>query len=241
MTQEAKTEPLKFYATPPHVCSYLPAETAVTAFVDPDATLTAGLYSALALHGFRRSGEHIYRPHCPDCKACVPVRVPVQDFLVLGLNRRFRRILASNADLNVRVLPKRYEPEHYALYARYVEQRHRDGDMYPPSESQYQNFLLSSWADTEFVEFRAGERLLAVAVTDVMHNGLSALYTFYEPDEERRSLGVYAVLWQIAECGRRQLPHLYLGYYIQNCRKMSYKHAYRPQELLVNGRWTYLR
>ncbi|MBI2381084.1 MAG: arginyltransferase [Gammaproteobacteria bacterium] len=241
MTQEAKTEPLKFYATPPHACSYLPQETAVTAFVDPEARLTPGLYSALALHGFRRSGEHIYRPHCGSCQACIPVRIPVADFLAQSLSRRFRRINAANADLDVRIRMAEFNPEHYALYARYVSLRHHDGDMYPPSETQYRNFLLSSWADTEFVEFRLAGRLLAVAVTDIMNNGLSALYTFYEPDEEARSLGTYAVLWQIDETMRRRLPHLYLGYYIRQCRKMSYKRHYRPQELLVNGQWTLLR
>ena len=241
MTQEAKTEPLKFYATPPHACSYLPEETAVTAFVDPDAVLTAGLYSALALHGFRRSGDHIYRPHCQDCQACIPVRIPVESFLSAGMSRRFRRIIAANADLSLHITPKRFDMEHYALYARYIEQRHCDGDMFPPSETQYRNFLLSSWANTEFVEFRREDRLVAVAVTDVMANGLSALYTFYDPSEEQRSPGTYAILWQIQECQRRGLPHLYLGYYIQNCRKMNYKGSYRPQELLINGRWTLLR
>lgn len=241
MTQEAKTEPLKFYATPPHACSYLPEQTAVTAFVDPEARLTSGLYSALAVHGFRRSGEHIYRPHCGQCQACIPVRIPVEAFLSQPLARRFRRVLKANEDLSVAARRKAFDTEHYALYARYIDERHADGDMYPPSEAQYRNFLLSSWADTEFVEFRLGERLLAVAVTDVMHNGLSALYTFYDPAEEARGLGVNAVLWQLEECRRRGLPHLYLGYYIQDCRKMSYKHIYRPQELLVDGRWTLLR
>lgn len=240
MTQEAKTEPLKFFATPPHVCSYLPEQMAVTAFVDPDAALNVRLYSALALHGFRRSGEHIYRPHCGTCQACIPIRIPAEDFFRAGLTRRFRRILQGNADLVVGIQPKRFDPEHYRLYARYIEQRHRDGDMFPPSESQYRNFLLSSWSDTEFVEFRLDGRLVAVAVTDVMSNGLSALYTYYDPDLEARSLGSFAILWQLDECRRRGLPHLYLGYYIQDCRKMNYKRIYRPQELLVNGRWTRL-
>lgn len=241
MTEQAKTEPLKFYATPPHRCSYLPDETAVTAFVDPAAHLTPGLYSALALHGFRRSGEHIYRPHCALCKACIPVRIPVEAFVSRPLSRRFRRIKVLNADLTVRCLPKDFELAHYELYARYIEQRHGDGDMYPPSIAQYRGFLLSEWADTEFIEFRSGEALVAVAVVDRLQNGLSALYTFYDPSHEARSLGVFAVLWQIEECVRRGLGYLYLGYYIQQCRKMSYKRSYRPQELLVNGRWTLLR
>jgi len=131
-----------------------------------------------------------------------------------------------------------FREEHYALYAEYINSRHSDGDMYPPSVDQYSSFLTAEWGETLFLEFRNAEkRLLAVAVCDRLDNGLSAVYTFYDPSESRRSLGAFAILWQIEETRRMQLPSLYLGYWIKNCQKMSYKIAYRPIELLINNEW----
>jgi arginyl-tRNA--protein-N-Asp/Glu arginylyltransferase len=134
-----------------------------------------------------------------------------------------------------------FREEHYALYERYINARHADGDMYPPSVEQYASFLTSDWSKTSFIEFRLHEKLLAVAVCDELEGGLSAVYTFYDPDYEKRSLGTYAVLWQIEESRRRQLPSLYLGYWIRDCQKMSYKIAFRPIELLINGEWLVAR
>lgn len=234
MTELAR---LKFYATQPHPCSYLPAEQATTLFLDPSQPMDAQVYAQLSDMGFRRSGDHLYRPHCQQCRACVPARIPVNDFLP---DRQQKRILKRNAHLEVRSLPADFEEEHYALYARYIEGRHADGDMYPPSREQYLSFLVRDLPFTRFYEFREDGRLLAVAVTDVLPNGLSAVYTFYDPDEEKRSLGRYAILWQIGETARLGLDAVYLGYWIKDCRKMSYKTQYRPLELLVNSRWVKL-
>ena len=126
---------------------------------------------------------------------------------------------------------------HFDLYSRYIEQRHRDGDMYPPDREQYDSFLTREWGSTSFVEFRDGGRLLAVAVVDRLENGLSAIYTYYEPAEEKRSLGSYVILWQIGRARELGLPAVYLGYWIRNCRKMNYKTRFRPVELLANGHW----
>jgi len=234
MTELAR---LKFYATQPHPCSYLPAEQATTLFLDPSQPMDAQVYAQLSDMGFRRSGDHLYRPHCQQCRACVPARIPVADFLP---DRQQKRILKRNAHLEVRSLAADFEEEHYALYARYIEGRHADGDMYPPSREQYLSFLVRDLPFTRFYEFREDGRLLAVAVTDVLPNGLSAVYTFYDPDEEKRSLGRYAILWQIGETARLGLDAVYLGYWIKDCRKMSYKTQYRPLELLVNSRWVKL-
>lgn len=228
---------LKFYATQPHACSYLPREQATTLFLDPSQPMDAGVYAELSDMGFRRSGDHLYRPHCQHCRACVPARIPAAEFQP---DRQQKRILKRNADLQVRRLEAGFEEEHYALYARYIEVRHADGDMYPPSREQYLSFLVRDLPFTRFYEFRLGERLMAVAVTDELPNGLSAVYTFYDPDEERRSLGRYAILWQIGETARRGLKAVYLGYWIKDCRKMNYKTQYRPLELLVNQRWVKL-
>lgn len=225
---------LKFFATPPHPCSYLDDRRATTLFVDPAAEIDNGLYSALSALGFRRSGRHVYRPHCDGCTACIPVRIPSAEFLP---RRSQQRILRRNADLKVRIRPPRLTEENYALYARYIEQRHSDGDMYPPSPDQFRSFLLCEWSETLFVEFHAGNQLLAVAVTDQVGDGLSAIYTFYDPDAARRSLGVHAILWQLQHASETGRPYLYLGYWIKQCQKMSYKTDYRPLEMFVGERW----
>ncbi|WP_313516983.1 arginyltransferase [Pseudomonas sp.] len=234
MTELAR---LKFYATQPHPCSYLPGEQATTLFLDPSQPMDAQVYAGLSEMGFRRSGDHLYRPHCQRCSACVPARIPADQFKP---NRQQKRILKRNADLCVLPVRPKSSEEYYALYARYIEQRHADGDMYPPSRDQFSTFLVRDLNFARFYEFRLGERLLAIAVTDLLPNGLSAVYTFYDPDEERRSLGRYAILWQIGETARLGLHAVYLGYWIKNCRKMNYKTQYRPIELFVNQRWVAL-
>lgn len=228
---------LKFYATRPHTCSYLPEEQATTLFLDPAQPMETQLYARLSDIGFRRSGEHLYRPHCDHCNACIPCRIPALDF---RLNRQYRRVIHRNADLQISTVKPSLTEENYALYHRYIEQRHADGDMYPPCRDQFSSFLVRNLPFTVFYEFRHHERLLAVAVTDILPNGLSAVYTFYDPEEEQRSLGRFAILWQIAECRRLQLPAVYLGYWIKNCRKMNYKTQYRPLELFIGQRWVTL-
>jgi arginyl-tRNA--protein-N-Asp/Glu arginylyltransferase len=225
---------LKFYATQPHACSYLPDEQATTLFLDPSQPMDVQVYAELSEMGFRRSGDHLYRPHCQRCTACIPARIPAEG---LQLNRQQRRILKRNADLIVTDVRPTFTEEYYSLYASYIEQRHADGDMYPPSRDQFHTFLVRDLPFSRFYEFRLEGRLLALAVTDVLPNGLSAVYTFYDPNEERRSLGRFAILWQVGEAARLGLKAIYLGYWIKNCRKMNYKTEYRPIELLVNQRW----
>ena len=228
---------LKFYATQPHDCSYLAGQQATTLFLDPRHPFDASMYAGLSELGFRRSGEHLYRPHCQNCQACIPARIPTAGFRA---SRQQKRILKRNHDLSVHAVRPAYREEYYDLYSRYIEQRHADGDMYPPSREQFITFLVSELSFCVFFEFRLQGRLLAVAVTDVLPNGLSAVYTFFDPLEEKRSLGRLAILWQVAEATRRGLPCVYLGYWIRNCRKMSYKSEYRPLELYVNQRWVAL-
>jgi len=228
---------LKVYATHPHECSYLPGEEATTLFIDPATRMDRQLYSRLSDVGFRRSGCHIYRPHCARCSACIPVRVVVERFRP---NRSQRRIWRRNSDLEIRDLPHIDDPRTFALYCDYISSRHADGDMYPPSEQQYRSFLTSQWGCTRHLGFFLGERLLGVAVCDNMDNGLSAIYTFYDPTLPERGLGTYAVLWQVAEASRLGLDYVYLGYWIGKSRKMSYKGKFRPLEMLHNGTWSEL-
>lgn len=225
---------LKFYATHPHACSYLQDQRATTLFLDPQQPIDVDTYSHLSELGFRRSGDHLYRPHCQACSACIATRIPAADFTP---SRQQKRIIKRNADLQVSAQSPRVTDEIYQLYARYIESRHADGDMYPPSREQFGSFLVRDWPFSLFYEFRLDGELLAVAVTDHMRNGLSAVYTFFDPDQPRRSLGRFAILWQIEEARRTGVEAVYLGYWIKNCRKMSYKTEYRPLEMLVNERW----
>lgn len=225
---------LAFYATPPHECSYLAERQAVTLFADPKAPMNMTIYSALAEAGFRRSGQYVYQPRCPNCDSCIPARIAWRDFRP---NRSQKRVIKHNLDLTVHITPSGFNDEQFELYRRYMHTRHPDSGMDVGDADQYLSFLDSSWSRTEFVEFRLGERLLAVAVIDVMENGLSAVYTFFDPDESKRSLGALAILWQIGEAERRGLDYVYLGYYIEECDKMAYKRAYRPLEVFRNGNW----
>lgn len=224
----------QFFITPGHACSYLSPRQARTLFLDPRETITPQTYQSLTEQGFRRSGGHLYRPHCRNCQACVPTRIPVEDFKP---RRSQRRTLKRNADLTVQVHHAAYSARFYDLYARYIAKRHGDGDMYPPSRDQFRSFLLSQWSDTLFVCSYDRDSLLAVAVTDRQPRGLSAIYTFFDPDAAERSLGVWSVLQQIELARRQHLPYLYLGYWIRDAEKMRYKTDYRPVELFLNGRW----
>lgn len=227
---------LHFYATPDHDCSYLDGKTAKTLFVDPQATIDQHIYSQLSDLGFRRSGKHIYRPHCEGCKACISVRIPLATF---RMSKSQKRIMAKNRDVTVTQKPAQFTEEYYALYSRYINERHSDGDMYPPSLEQFNSFLVEGEEHTHFLEFRdANEQLIAVAVIDILDQGLSAIYTFYDPSLAKRSLGTYCILWQLAHCLQNNLNYLYLGYWVKECRKMNYKIAFSPFELLLDGEWT---
>lgn len=225
---------LVFYATPEHDCSYLPGKKATTMFVDPKANLGTHTYSQLSQLGFRRSGNHYYRPHCNDCQACIPVRIPVNQFQP---NRSQRRVLNKNKDIQVRMMKPDFHEDHYQLYEKYINHRHADGDMYPASRDQYRSFLVESHSSTRFLEFSVEEHLLAIAVMDDLEDGFSAIYTFFDPEETARSPGTLAVLWQIQEARRIGKDYVYLGYFIRACQKMSYKTRFRPFEARINDFW----
>jgi arginine-tRNA-protein transferase len=226
--------PLLFYVTPPERCAYLPARESVNVFADPRARMNTALYGRLIDKGFRRSGSHLYRPQCPGCNACIPTRIPVARFTP---SRSQRRTWKINSDLRVNALTEAYRADHFALYRRYQRGRHAGGEMDNPTLQSYLDFMRCSWADTSLVEFRRGGALLAVAVCDCLAQGLSAVYTFFDPHEQRRGLGTYAILWQIEETRRRGLPYVYLGYWIANNLKMNYKTRFRPIEGLIDGQW----
>jgi len=228
---------LKVYTTYPHSCSYLEDQEATTLFVDPRQVVDQKLYSKLSVLGFRRSGNHIYRPHCTHCNACIPARIPVAEF---ESTRGQRRILRRNQDLRVASSATIEDDDAFDLYHRYICLRHSDGDMYPPDREQYEAFLSSVWNCTRYFRFYDKGRLVAVAVVDRLEDGLSAIYTFFDPELDRRSLGAYAILWEAEKAREMGLDYLYLGYWIRGCQKMAYKSDYRPLQVYRNSNWTTL-
>jgi len=225
---------LTFLASGEHSCSYLAERRAGTLFVDPGAPLDPRTYGQLLRFGFRRSGDYVYRPRCPSCSACIPLRIPVAEFQP---RRAERRTWAKNGDVEVTASPPGFQEEQYALYLRYVRARHPGGGMDDTDPARYLEFLRSTWGDTRFYEFRIASHLVAVAVVDHVEDAISACYTFFEPDLQTRGLGTYAILWTIDRAQRLGLGWLYLGYWIRECRKMRYKDRLRPVEAFVRNRW----
>ena len=237
-TNSSVIRSVRLFRTSPHPCSYRRNQRAATVFVDPDLVIDKTVNSRLSELGYRRSGAHLYRPDCDFCNACISCRLPVSQF---QLRRRHKKILKANQDLQVVEKSDLTCDESYRLYERYINTRHGDGDMFPATREQFEAFIKTKTVDTRFFMFYQDGHLLAVSVTDFLEQGLSAVYTFFEPDLPRRSLGNYAILWQIEKAKALNLLYVYLGYWIRNCPKMQYKSTFRPIEMLIGGKWLSVR
>ena len=225
---------LRLFHAGEHACGYWPERSARDLVLDPHDPRLLDVYPRALTWGFRRSGDLVYRPHCRACRACVAVRIPVDDFVP---NRSQRRCLARNADVEARVLPAERNDERFALYQRYLHARHRDGGMDGHGTAEFEQFLIGSWSQGRFLELRADGRLLAVAVTDLVDDAMSAVYTFYDPDDASRGLGTLAILRQLEWAQRDGRRHLYLGYWISGHGKMDYKRNFRSLELFDGREW----
>lgn len=197
-------------------------------------------YEQLIRVGFRRSGNQVYRPHCDGCHACQSIRVKTQLFKP---NKSQKRALAKFRDLQINIIAAKsaaftkLEAEYYDLYARYINERHADSSMFPPSKAQFDNFILSEWQSIIFIEARLGQQLVAVAVTDVVSDGYSALYTFYDSAPANASIGTFMICQQILLAQQQHLPYVYLGYQIDACQKMNYKEKFVPNERFNGTNW----
>lgn len=242
MTQlkELPLTELQFYATAPYPCSYLPGKTARSQVATPSHLIHADLYGELVNAGFRRSGLYTYRPYCDECNACTATRIPVKRFVA---NRSQKRSWKKHAELDIRVLNLGYQEEHFQLYQHYQNERHAGSDMDQDDQNQYMQFLLQSRVNSRIIEFRDGPndtdpgRLRMVSMIDILEQGISSVYTFFDTSNTSTSYGSFSILWQIQQALELDLPYLYLGYYIQNSEKMSYKAKFQPIEGLVDDHW----
>ena len=260
---------LRFYVTTGYTCGYLPNKQAHSLIASPQYLIDAQVYSGLIQHGFRRSGKFAYRPHCENCIKCIPVRVVVQDFTS---SRSQKRAYKQHQNLNAVILPVAFYEEHFALYTAYQDSRHPESrelkldtekieNHHQEAREQYQNFLCETNVDSVLVEFRENNHLKMVSLIDIVQDGISAVYTFYEisnakfhidnsnqdilsqdnlnncDTKKHNSYGTYSVLWQIKWAEKFKLPYLYLGYWIKNSQKMNYKQNFKPLEKLIDGEW----
>jgi len=233
---------LQFYVTTGYTCGYLPNRMAQSLIAAPQHLVDANVYSGLIQQGFRRSGKFSYRPHCENCQECVPVRVVLEKF---SPNRSQKRAFKQHQNLTTTILPVGFHEEHYALYASYQRTRHSDDKTAEQTDSdsqendveQYQSFLCQSNVESVLIEFREDDQLKMVSVIDIVRDGISAVYTFYDTSDNTTSYGTYNILWQALWAQTLDLPYLYLGYWIKDSRKMAYKQNYRPLEKLIDGEW----
>lgn len=225
---------INFFASAPETCSYLDNRKSISAFANPYIDMDMSTYNSLITHGFRRSGGYVYRPHCNDCNACISVRIPTKKYV---FSKNEKRVLKKNLGIKIIHKSDKFSSEHFDLYARYLASRHQDSSMSNPTKTDYHRFLICDWSETQFIEYRINHILIGVAVTDIVEDGLSAVYTFFDSDYTQKSIGHFSILQQIQLAQSRGLSYLYLGYWVNDCQKMAYKERYKPLESYIDEHW----
>jgi len=234
LPNDAALQKIQFYVTAPYSCGYIHGRLAQSLIAAPHHLIDARTYSGLIQLGFRRSGKFAYRPHCENCSACIPVRIPVAKFTA---SRNQRRAKKQHRNLSATVIPVGYSEEHFKLYQAYQLARHSEDNTEQDTVEQYRNFLVQSNVETMLVEFRLNGILKMVSVVDLVADGISAVYTFYEASDANCSYGTYSILWLVNWAQQLGKPYLYLGYWISESRKMAYKQNFSPLEALKDGEW----
>ena len=225
---------LQLYITTESPCSYFDDRLSCNLVPDPNLRLNMPIYNQLIQHGFRRSGTYCYRPHCNHCQSCIACRIVVENFTP---NRSQKRCLKINQELKQTAVPAGFSAEYFDLYRRYLNSRHTDGSMADPAEEDFKQFLYTRWSDTQFIEHRLDGRLVAVAVIDIVSDGISAVYSFFDPEMPKHGLGTYCVLKQVDYAKQLELKYVYLGYWIENHPKMHYKANFRPLQIYRDEQW----
>lgn len=236
MPESQTSHCIQLWLSPPSTCSYLPTETEQVGVIFDEQWLTPAGYSQLLTAGFRRNGQSLYRPHCPACSACKSLRISTLQF---SPSRSQKRAMKYWSAASWRIYDK-LPPEFFALYARYISARHAGGSMYPPDKAQFESFAECQWIDVAYLCMYLEDRLVAVAVTDVLPDALSACYTFFDPDLSAHSPGVAMLMKQLEWAKQSGKRWVYPGYQVDACRAMSYKKRFRPAQELTQTGWQWV-
>jgi arginyl-tRNA--protein-N-Asp/Glu arginylyltransferase len=227
-------EEIQFYVTTKYSCGYINGRSAQSIVATPYKNVNSKTFNTLIDKGFRRSGQYVYMPNCKNCSSCIPIRLLISDFIASRSQKRIKKHLDR---LTVKILPLIFNEEHYGLYVNYQNIRHPSNMAGEDKFADYNDFLIKSNVNSKLVEFRLNDQLKIVTIIDIVNDGISAVYTFYDCSNQKLSLGTISILWLIDYCKDKNLDFLYLGYWINESQKMKYKTNFNPYELLIDGVW----
>ena len=225
---------IQFYVTTKYSCGYIKHQSAQSLVATPYKKVNNKAYSNLIKQGFRRSGQYVYKPHCGNCQACIPIRLSVNNF---SISRSQKRVKKTHSNIQAKVLPLKFNEEHYELYIQYQNNRHRSQNESEDDIADYNEFLIRSNVESKLIEFRLNNKLVMISIIDLLEDGVSAVYTFYNCRYKKNSFGTFSILWLIDYCINHGIPYLYLGYWINQSNKMRYKINFKPYELMIDSLW----
>jgi len=227
-------EEIQFYVTTKYSCGYIDGQDAQSIVATPYKRINSKNFNNLINKGFRRSGQYVYKPNCKNCNACIPIRLLAKNFIPSKSQKRVKKYLDK---LTVKILPLTFDEEHYKLYIQYQNKRHRNDNEDEDDIADYNDFLIKSNVNSKIVEFRFNNELKIISIIDFVKDGISAVYTFYDCNNNKLSLGTVSIIWLLELCKKENLPFLYLGYWIYESQKMKYKTNFKPYELMIEGAW----